>query len=230
MEDKIEGWKHISEYWTAENIRRHFDKQYLIQEVEDAGNYFEKLKAIRRYYQNNESEILQHGKVRPDQFFFTPYIIDWPSFFTPIENDAWCSFRIRGMVMYPQYPVLNYFVDFGNPNKKIAVEVDGKAFHNKEKDAARDAELLKAGWKVFRIPGSEMWKSEFRTFSDIDTTYGADEKDIEDLIYWITKTGDGVIEGLWRKFFRSDLSDEEIEGFYHNQYFEKSLSDHRLIQ
>lgn len=83
-----------------------------------------------------------------------PYeIADWPSIFTPIESALWVDIRCAGLAMWPQFPVGRYFVDFGNPVARVALECDGASFHDANKDAARDAELNKLGWTVLRIPG-----------------------------------------------------------------------------
>lgn len=83
-----------------------------------------------------------------------PYqIADWVSVFTPIEYSLWHDIRAKNMALWPQLPVGRFFVDFGNPVSKVAVECDGKKWHDAEKDAARDAELAKLGWTVTRIPG-----------------------------------------------------------------------------
>lgn len=74
--------------------------------------------------------------------------------FTPIEAAMWSDIRMEGAVFYPQYPVGGFFVDFGNPVAKVALECDGYAFHlDKGKDAARDARLRDLGWIVYRFPG-----------------------------------------------------------------------------
>lgn len=84
-----------------------------------------------------------------------PYrIADWASIFTPIESAIWSDIRCAGICMWPQLPVGRFFLDFGNPVAKIAIECDGHQFHqDKAKDAARDAELAALGWEVLRIPG-----------------------------------------------------------------------------
>jgi very-short-patch-repair endonuclease len=84
---------------------------------------------------------------------------------TPIERWLWTDIRALDMVLYPQYPVGRFFLDFGNPIARVAVECDGAAWHqDKDKDAARDAKLLELGWTVYRFPG---W--ECRTDQDQET-------------------------------------------------------------
>lgn len=76
-------------------------------------------------------------------------------FMTPIEAWLWHDIRACDAVLYPQYPVLDFFVDFANPKAKVAIECDGAAYHiDKAKDEARDRRLLGIGWTVYRISGA----------------------------------------------------------------------------
>jgi very-short-patch-repair endonuclease len=75
---------------------------------------------------------------------------------TPIERWLWSDIRSVDAVLYPQYPVGPFFVDFGNPVAKVAIECDGAEWHkDKQKDAERDAHLAELGWTVYRITGKE---------------------------------------------------------------------------
>lgn len=83
-----------------------------------------------------------------------PYhLADWLAIFTPIEAAAWIDIRGAGLPLWPQLPVGPFFVDFGNPIKKVALECDGRQWHNPTKDALRDAKLLEMGWVLYRAPG-----------------------------------------------------------------------------
>ena len=83
-----------------------------------------------------------------------PYqIADWVMLFTPIEAAAWSDIRSAGLPLWPQLPVGRFFLDFGNPVTKVALECDGRQWHSAEKDAPRDAWLRARGWTVFRVPG-----------------------------------------------------------------------------
>jgi very-short-patch-repair endonuclease len=77
---------------------------------------------------------------------------------SPIEKQTWYALKFIGHApMYPQYPVGKYFVDFGNPIVKVAIECDGKEFHqDKKKDQERDEQLKDLGWTIYRITGSEI--------------------------------------------------------------------------
>lgn len=86
---------------------------------------------------------------------FDPYFIDWCGTFTPIEDALWHDIRYMDLPFYPQYPIGNCFVDFADPQRKIAIECDGKQWHDAEKDKKRDAKLGELGWTVIRFTGSQ---------------------------------------------------------------------------
>ncbi len=83
----------------------------------------------------------------------SPYFLDWAYHMTPIEQLAWMDIRSNGLPLYPQVPALHYFLDFADPVRQIAVELDGAAFHDRTRDIIRDTALYGQGWRVFRIPG-----------------------------------------------------------------------------
>jgi len=115
--------------------------------------------------QNKWNEIRAHYRDRQADIMATP-INEWAFggpyewdhgiiFMTPIETWFWADIRACDAVLYPQYPVLDFFVDFANPKAKVAIECDGAAFHmDKAKDAARDKRLTDLGWTVYRISGA----------------------------------------------------------------------------
>jgi len=72
--------------------------------------------------------------------------------FTPIEMNVYDLIKTYNLPLLPQYPILNYFVDFGDPIKKIAIEVDSIKYHiNFKKDRVRQNEIEKEGWCFYRI-------------------------------------------------------------------------------
>lgn len=176
-------------------------------------NYFNKLRIVGQYWKQNEEHIIKHSAKNPRLWFYAE-AFDWNVLFSPIEMDAWISLRGKCVPMYPQYPVLRYYVDFGNPYFKIAIELDGKDYHNPERDHLRDIEMNKAGWKVFRIPGSEMVKPHKDTTDFEDWEWRENHDQVMDEIQnWILETGDGVIEAISRVYFnKNPLSsiDKEI--------------------
>jgi len=75
---------------------------------------------------------------------------------TPIEAWLWADLRQANAVFYPQWPVGSFFVDFGNPVAKVAIECDGYEYHlDREKDRKRDDILSAMGWTVYRISGAD---------------------------------------------------------------------------
>lgn len=109
--------------------------------------------AIRAFYRDFDDLIMA---APVNEWGMAPYTWDCGMiFFTPIETWFWSDIRACDAVLYPQYPVLNFFVDFANPKAKVAIECDGAAYHvDKAKDEARDKRLMAAGWSVYRISGA----------------------------------------------------------------------------
>ena len=120
---------------------------------------------ISQHYQRNIAEILGAPAHR---WGIDPYAWDHEAgiSLTPIEAALWSDIRYLGCVFYPQFPVGRYFVDFGNPVAKVAIECDGAEFHqDKAKDEKRQREIEAAGWTVYRITGREC-KTDFQEVED----------------------------------------------------------------
>jgi len=130
-------------------------------------------KEIKEHYERMTPDILKAAE-RNAKRWTSPYGgMDWMAMFTPIEQQTWQAIRCFGQApFYPQYPVSKYFVDFGNPVVKVAIECDGKEFHqDKEKDRNRDIVLLENGWHVYRIPGADCMKmvsDDYYNIGDFD--------------------------------------------------------------
>lgn len=138
---------HIAEMLEAEAARDHYKGD---MKSADLGRRF---RATRRFYRHAMPEIEAAGR---NEWGIDPYEADWLNIFTPIEAAVWHDIRMANAVMYPQFPVSRYFVDFGNPVAKVALECDGAAFHrDKDRDRERDAALNALGWKVYRLAGWE---------------------------------------------------------------------------
>jgi hypothetical protein len=177
---------------------------------------------IRQIYMENMKDIMMCSEenIRGN---IGPYILDWAPFFSPIEADTWNSIRGRGIPLYPQFPVFNFFIDFANPYAKIGLELDGRKFHNSQKDTERDQMLLKYGWRIFRVTGSEC------TFPS-DPEEWANEEDIDEderldrVTKWIMETNDGVVFSIGAIYFgRPKTLQEETR-----RLCLKSLATHRL--
>ena len=115
------------------------------------GGHHEYYDHIRQVYRLMQPEI-DAGRYRPNA-------VDWPRIMSPIEREAWIDIQQRRYRMFPQYPVLGYFLDFADPWEKVAIECDGKQWHtDKERDAKRDRLLGMHGWHVHRVSGKRIWR------------------------------------------------------------------------
>ena len=107
--------------------------------------------ALRQFYRLAAPQIIEAG---PREWGIDPYEVDWISVFTPIELALWHDIRAADLVMYPQYPIAGYFVDFANPAAKVCVECDGSQWHqDAEKDVLRQRNIEANGWTMYRITG-----------------------------------------------------------------------------
>ena len=136
-------------------------------------------------------------------------IADWGSIFSPIESAIWADIRYYGLAMWPQFPVGRYFVDFGNPVAKVAIECDGKAWHqDKQRDARRQEEIEELGWEVHRIPG---WMCK----ANILSRYGAQEEfgiEPDEYEHWLeTKTPFCVLRAVEERISRHTRLKHHLE-------------------
>ena len=62
-------------------------------------------------------------------------------------------------LIYREYSVFPYFIDFAFINEKVAVEIDGSQHleeDRKKRDVEKDTLLISNGWRVIRIAASEI--------------------------------------------------------------------------
>ena len=172
--------------------------------------FFDNLENIKTHYEELTPLIMG----RTPRHWITPYssLVDFCLLFSPIEEQTWMALRCFGQLpMYPQYPVGKYFLDFGNPALKIAIECDGKEFHlDKEKDNKRDDYLFKLGWKVFRISGADC----NRIAEGYHDRFDCDESEQLYILNQYYQTIEGLIKAIAMFFFEyKDYSifEDEIE-------------------
>lgn len=80
---------------------------------------------------------------------------------TPIEERLAKALAQAGIEASPQVKIAHYRVDFliQHKGRNIAVEADGAAYHEAERDAQRDAALKELGVEeVIRFSGSAIWR------------------------------------------------------------------------
>jgi very-short-patch-repair endonuclease len=198
-------------------------------------NIKDKWNIIRKAYElvlpeiSSVSEKRRKGKI-------SPYFLDFCNEFTPIEDDSWMTIRCLGTPLYPQFPVQNYFLDFGNPFYKIGLEIDGKEYHQDvHKDTKRDENLNSFGWRTFRITGSESKRTRkhpYELFEEKKDNKEENEKQIED---WVLNTGEGIITAIHEIYFSTCPKNYfgDHHGFPSYQemldLYMKSLNQHRII-
>lgn len=103
---------------------------------------------IRERYKRVESQLLKGINVGTDIFFWK---------FSAPELLVWADLKFYGLLLYPQYPIKNYFVDFAHPFKRIAIEIDSERWHpDKEKDLLRQREIESEGFRVIRITAKDV--------------------------------------------------------------------------
>ena len=169
-------------------LLEHFELQAEIDQLAPAiyANGPAKWGAIRRLY-----ELI--GDDHDDR-----YPIDWTRIFTPIEAAIWEESHYLCGQLLPQYPVGKCFVDFALPKKRIAIECDGRAYHDHVSDAERDRYLGSLGWTVYRISGSDckrMLETPWDTIADRQLDGESDEAR-QIVREWLRSTAEGLIASI----------------------------------
>jgi len=94
-----------------------------------------------------------------------------------------------------QFPVLNFFVDFALKDLKVAIEVDGRYWHDKdpEKDLLRQKKIEEEGWTVVRFDNNDLKKESLvkeelqRIVSNHSGEYGFMQVEVVKVEHWIPK-------------------------------------------
>ena len=163
-----------------------------------SSDYFDMLNRVKQSYKEK-----WNGSVRQDPYKFA----DWFEWLTPIERNVWNDIRYLGLPFYPQFPVGKYSLDFADPFKKIALEIDGKIHLEKEvkeKDDKKDEYLKENGWTVIRIQG---WKT-YRTRE----SYEYSQAEIEKMYYcnqpveyvrpeYWTECAEGILQNIKERYY-----------------------------
>jgi len=76
---------------------------------------------------------------------------------TPIEMRLFEALQKKRIPAEPQFRVGRYTLDFALPSLGIAIEADGRGWHDSVRDRQRDEELRVHGWHTVRFSGSEIY-------------------------------------------------------------------------
>ena len=110
-------------------------------------------------------------------------------------------------LIYREYPIFPYFIDFAFVNEKIAVEIDGSQHleeDRKKRDEEKDKLLISNGWKVLRIAAIEVIRDGTKVLSAIlELLAGSNKQYAKVGILKAPKTREKVIRG------EDGLSDKE---------------------
>jgi very-short-patch-repair endonuclease len=104
---------------------------------------------------------------------------------SPIEKqfwEAWLSLKTTSKLcpLTPQHPVrindhlivAQYFLDFAQVEFSLAIELDGRRNHKStcdiENDCKRQRALERAGWRVVRFGGREVYKDADRCAYEVE--------------------------------------------------------------
>jgi DNA helicase-2/ATP-dependent DNA helicase PcrA len=76
---------------------------------------------------------------------------------TPIEEMLLEGLRAAGLSPRVQYDIPPFRVDFAFEDVNLAVEADGREWHDPDKDRSRDEKLEELGWHVMHFSGADIW-------------------------------------------------------------------------
>lgn len=179
---------------------------------------YRKLKDIYEIHTTDIMEAYSYG----NDVWSDPYFVDWMPLFSPIETHMWYILRGGMTPFYPQYPIEGAILDFAHIGLKIAIECDGKDWHEEGKDKKRDLRLMESGWKTFRIKGSEFY-TKFK-FPDEISDYLDEYYRIEDndeYINYVMNTPEGVVEAIKKYYiYEEGYNERHIETLKAHTYLD----------
>ena len=136
----------------------------------------------------------------------------------------------RGMEFYPQLKVGKYYPDFVDKKRKIIIEVDGKNYHDLEKDKIKDQDLNKLGYDVYRISYNmfvEMDYEEYFFMLEMEIDHINNKNIYELKRKYYCKTAEGIIDSIYFSyynpyaFYDKDLVLESL--LFNRHHYEESI-------
>ena len=190
---------------------------------------FDRRLVLRQYYMDAMHEIIDIAKQSPVTWA-NIYPFDWK--FNVNEENLWASIRSHSVVFYPEFPVFDRFIDFGNPFFRIGLEADSIEHHSKDKDMERDQLLRKAGWTIFRVPYHES-KNVVPDLAEI-LELKVDDPHLDDgvmLEEFLFTTSDGIVAAIEYFYFMDERarSDRDHRFSRFRGMAESTLRKHCLL-
>ena len=97
---------------------------------------------------------------------------------SPLEGMFLADCVTIGLVVVPQYKLGRYRLDFAIPERRIAIEIDGKKWHGEDRkkyDDARDDFLAEDGWVTIRIAGDVVYHEGENIAAEIKEEINSEE-------------------------------------------------------
>ena len=93
---------------------------------------------------------------------------------SPIESILLMQLIVDGLkppLLKAQWHDTPYRIDFALPKERIAIECDGKKYHDKKRDAIRDKILQKRGWVMLRFSSEKIIRDTIHCSATIHAEY-----------------------------------------------------------
>jgi very-short-patch-repair endonuclease len=232
LDDGGPSSRSLSELMADFDIDAFVRNRRLRQGYDESKTMGDKWGHIRQVWQEHMPTVM----AAPADQWVDPYFVDWD--FSRAESATWSALRSSTHIapLYPQVPVFNWFVDFGNPRRRVGLEVDGKQWHTPEKDRERDQQLWSQDWRIFRVPAreflsddsGELWqryeeRCEWLRSDGRDPQEESDPEILEIAEAYMLTTGNGVVEAIAAQYFRAKLE------WPFDRFILATLSHHRLV-
>lgn len=162
------------------------------------GDWKEAYRVIRKIYLRLEPKLLEENFL-----YFKAYGTDFWRWMNEVEQDFYHQYRCMGGVpLYPLYFANGYYLDFANPKLKIGIEIDGKKFHDANKDRKRDQDLADFGWKIYRITAADVLKDQIYLSDLEERLCDLEEDQFERAVYDLFNNyASGLVQALRILYF-----------------------------
>ena len=189
--------------------------------------YPEKFKHSEETKQKLRIKQLQYLKEHPEKTAWRLKNMSYPEeCFQRILEDNGLD---KKYLIYREYSVFPYYIDFAFIDEKLAVEIDGSQHleeDRRKKDEEKDALLLSNGWRILRIAANEVLHNSNRVIETVSSMLSNDVQYNTVGILIAPKTRDKVKRG------EDGLSDKQREANIAQRRVERPSKEElsRLLQ